>query len=68
MEQDRYFFEIQAPEQGTDTLHVEACDQAAQQYADRVIQLLKEADGYDHHGLIMVVRSESGQTLFSAAF
>jgi hypothetical protein len=68
MQDGEYFFEVQAAEQGKDTLEVAASDQAAQEYADKVIRLLKEADGYDHHGLIMVVRNEAGQTLFAAPF
>jgi hypothetical protein len=68
MEQDRYFYVVQGPEQAEDKLDVTLPDQAAQEYADRIIRLLKEADGYDQHGLVMVVRNNAGQTVFSAPF
>jgi len=68
MEQDTYFFEIQTPDKAEDCVEVAASDLAAREYANRIIRLLKEVDGYDEHGLIMVVRDHAGHTLCSTAF
>lgn len=68
MEQEQFFFVVEDPEQTEDELEVAIPDEAAREYANRIIRLLEEADGCDHHGLIMVVRNNAGQTVFSAPF
>jgi hypothetical protein len=68
MEQEQYFFVVEDSEQAEDQLEVNFADEAARKYANRIINLLKDADGYDYHGLVMVVRNNAGRTVFSAPF
>jgi hypothetical protein len=67
MEENDYFFEIQGPDQAKGSLDI-GLDEAAQEYAGRIIDFLKEADGYDHHNLIMVVRNNAGKAVLSVPF
>lgn len=67
MEQSKYFFEIQGPEQAKDNMDV-GLDEEAQEYAGRMIDFFKEANGYDHHGLVMVVRNNAGKAVLSIPF
>jgi hypothetical protein len=68
MELSPYFFVIQEPEQLEDGERQLSCDASAQEYAGRRVRLLREADGYGEHGLLMVVKNNAGKTVFSLPF
>ncbi len=69
----RYYFHIEGPghddhvghdPNGTDF----PTDTSAFDYAKRIIRELREAGGYDDPGLTMLVKSESGNTIFAVPF
>jgi hypothetical protein len=65
----RYFFDIYNGRSDPDESGTElADDDAARSYAERTIGELKEAGGYDHPALVMIVKNQNGKILFSVPF
>jgi Domain of unknown function (DUF6894) len=68
----RYFFNVQGPGQGgvgddLDGIELPS-DDSAQQYARQIIHALRNGGGYSEVGLMLVVKSDAGATIFAIAF
>jgi hypothetical protein len=66
----RYYFILQWDSREHDDPHGTALpnDQAARDYAERIIRELKEAGGYDDEDLAMVVKNAADRIVFSIPF
>ena len=68
----RYFFDVEGPDHdgvGEDQDGTELpSDEIAQEYAQRIIHALRNGGGYSEVGLVLVVKSDTGATIFAIPF
>jgi hypothetical protein len=66
----KYFFALRLPDGEQDDFHgtVLPNDNEAKAYAGRVVRELKEGGGYDDPATEMIVKNETGRTLFRLCF